>query len=112
MIFKFKDMTEYDSRTVYDLRVVKETDDGFVFDCLGEYREVKRKDIEILKEDDMADEEKRKAEEISEKLNKIIDEKWNAMGDALIDIFTDAMVETFNLGTEYPGAHVSAEEDE
>lgn len=60
----------------------------------------------------MADEEKRKAEEIGEKLEKIIGEHWNAMGDALIDIFTEAMVKAFNLGAEYPGAHVSAEEDE
>lgn len=59
----------------------------------------------------MENEEKKKAEEIGEKLEKIISEKWSAIGDALIDIFTDAMLEAFNLGTEYPGAHVSAEED-
>ena len=40
------------------------------------------------------------------------DEHWNAMGDALVGIFTDAVLEAFNLGTEYPDAHVSAEEDE
>lgn len=60
----------------------------------------------------MGDEEKRKAEEMGEKLNKIIDEKWNAIGDALVGIFTDAILEAFNLGAEYPGAHASAEEDE
>ena len=68
----------------------------------------------------MADEEKRKAEEIGEKLNKIVGEMWDAMGaalvgiftDALVGIFTDAVLEAFNLGTEYPDAHVSAEEDE
>lgn len=59
----------------------------------------------------MTNEEKKKAEEIAEKLDRIISEKWSAIGDALIDIFTDAMLEAFNLGTEYPGAHVSAEED-
>ena len=60
----------------------------------------------------MTNEEKKKAEEIGEKLEKIISEKWSAIGDALIDIFTGAMLEAFNLGTEYPRAHVSAEEDE
>ena len=68
--------------------------------------------IKILEEDDMADEEKRKAEEIGEKLNKIVGEMWDAMGAALVGIFTDAVLEAFNLGTEYPDAHVSAEEDE
>lgn len=53
MIFRFKDITTgCDPRVVYNLRVVKETDDGFILDCFGKYKEVKRKDIEIAKEEE------------------------------------------------------------